>query len=539
MIPLGMLRAIRPPRHCSPHRRGRLRHSLVRLHPTHPAKNSIMTVYARLENHDRATAMQMFHDAWKYEKELDPQTRQQLQDKLILLQSNAAPPPNASGNQPTPLEAVDSKQQLLRQKLYREITSEQAEAQRMSETDPKGALVRLEKLRDRINGSEVDPASKKQLLTLVDRSVDSLQQYIELNKSDIELAERNHEVVNGLQLDSQRKQEIQNKLASLVEEFNRLLDEQRYAEAEQIAKQAKELAPDEEVVQNLLWQSRFVRRMQEQMTIDDEKEQGFYDAMTSVQESSAPFNDSTPYVFGREWRQLTEGRRSRFERQNQRMSKAEIEIQKSMSNKVDVKFDARPLSEVMDMLSELSGVPIVLDSVGMAAEGVTSDTPVTIRLNQQISLRSALNLILSPLRLSWVISDEVLRVTSETTRDGNVQVQVYNVADLVIPIPNFMPGYNTGLAGAIKYAHDTLGYGAGMTPMGRVPMTFAANDGNAANTNSSVLAQMGADGMIPSLSSQQPQQPRIRTRWHGRCRLRRFRHVDRADHQYDRARYVG
>ncbi len=207
--------------------------------------------------------MQMFRDAWKYEKELDPQTRQQLQDKLILLQSNATPPSGAAGTEPTPLEAVDSKQQLLRQKLFREITSEQAEAQRMSESDPKGALVRLDKLRERINGSEVDPSSKKQLLTLVDRSVDSLQQYIELNKSDIELTEHNREIVQGLQLDSQRKQEIQNKLASLVDEFNQLLDDQRYAEAERIAKQAKELAPDAEVVQNLLWQSRFVRRMQE------------------------------------------------------------------------------------------------------------------------------------------------------------------------------------------------------------------------------------------------------------------------------------
>ncbi len=85
------------------------------------------------------------------------------------------------------------------------------------------------------------------------------------------------------------------------------------------------------------------------------------------------------------------------------------------------------------------------------------DTPVTIRLNQQISLRSALNLVLAPLRLSYVIQDEVLRVTSEQTRDSNVYHKVYNVADLVIPIPNFIPGYNTGLAGAIQYAHCHVG----------------------------------------------------------------------------------
>ena len=179
----------------------------------------------------------------------------------------------------------------------------------MSETDPKGALVRLEKLRDRINDSEVDPSSKKQLLTLVDRSVDSLQQYIELNKSDIELTERNREIVQGLQLDSQRKLEIQNKLASLVEEFNQLLDEQRYAEAERIAKQAKELDPEAEVVQNLLWQSRFVRRMQEQMAINETEgtgvlrrdDRGRWNLRRSDERSTSRTSSAT----AKDWRQIT------------------------------------------------------------------------------------------------------------------------------------------------------------------------------------------------------------------------------------------
>lgn len=471
--------------------------------PASPGERLFQDGLRALENHDRDTAMQLFRDAWKYEADLDPQTRQQLQDKLILLQSNASPAP--AGGEPSTLEAVDSKQQLLRQKIYREITTETAEAQRMSENDPRSALERLHSLRDRVNDSEVDPASKKQLLTIVDRNIDSLQQYMEMNRADIELNERNREVVQGVALDAQRKMEIQNKLAALVEEFNTLLDEQRYAEAERIAKQAKELDPDAEVVQNLLWQSRFVRRMQEAMAIKDLKEQGFYEQMREVDRASAGFNDGEPYQFtdATTWAEMSDVRRG-FRDQDRRMTPEEMEIQRSMSNKVDVKFEDRPLAEVMDILSELSGVPIVLDPVGMAVEGVTSDTPVTIRLNQQISLRSALNLILSSLRLSYVIQDEVLRITSEQARDSNTYARVYNVGDLVIPIPNFVPGYNTGLAGAIKYAHESLGYGGSTVPMGRVPLTVASKEAPE-NTNASVLAQMGAHGMLPSLGSQQQQ----------------------------------
>ena len=61
---------------------------------------------------------------------------------------------------------------------------------------------------------------------------------------------------------------------------------------------------------------------------------------------------------------------------------------------------------------------LYLDPQGLAEEGVTTDTPVTINLRQEIMLKSALNLILEPLHLSYVIKDEVLKITSEQMRDG-------------------------------------------------------------------------------------------------------------------------
>ena len=73
-----------------------------------------------------------------------------------------------------------------------------------------------------------------------------------------------------------------------------------------------------------------------------------------------------------------------------------MEIQKSLSKPVEVKFENRPLSEVMDTLGRMAGVNMHLDPQGLHAEGVTSDTPVTINLTQPISLKSALNLILQP-----------------------------------------------------------------------------------------------------------------------------------------------
>ena len=113
---------------------------------------------------------------------------------------------------------------------------------------------------------------------------------------------------------------------------------------------------------------------------------------------------------------------------------------------------------MLDHLAQLAEVNLYLDPQGLQEEGVSSDTPVTINLRSDISLKSALNLILTPLHLSYVIKDEVLKVTSEQYRDNELTVTTYNVADLVIPIPNFTPNSRMGLAGAYNDAMGRNGF---------------------------------------------------------------------------------
>ena len=63
----------------------------------------------------------------------------------------------------------------------------------------------------------------------------------------------------------------------LIDQFNRLVDEQRYPEAVVVAKQAAELAPNDPVVVQVLWQAKFVRRFREAKAIQAAKEDGFVD----------------------------------------------------------------------------------------------------------------------------------------------------------------------------------------------------------------------------------------------------------------------
>lgn len=470
-----------------------------------------------LEAGDRATALEKFVAAWPHRDTLDPAIRQNLKDKLTFLQAAVAPPvplPRIDG-QPAPLEEVAGKQNLIYQKLTREITSERKAAEELSQTDPRGAVANLQKLRERIQDAELDAAARKLLLTQVDRSISQLETYIEQNKATIDLKESNDRILSDIDRRRELKLETQTKLAQMVEQFNKLMDEKRYAEARVIAKQAKEIAPQETIVVNMEWKSNFAMSHEANKSIAADSERGFVNAMQSVDESSIPIDDRIPFAFGRadKWKQLSASRKAMLDRQKTRLSPVEQEIQKSLSKPVEARFDSRPLAEVVQTLGQMAGVNVHLDSQGLHSEGVTSDTPVTLNLTQPVSLRSALNLVLEQHRLSYVIENEVLKVTSEQTRNSHTYTKVYYVADLVTPIPNFTPSYHMGLPGALRESLNMMGVGGGMKPFGMSPLTVAQNDKPQQDTSISpvVLAQQMqqpslADGKLP-LPGARPNQP--------------------------------
>ena len=66
--------------------------------------------------------------------------------------------------------------------------------------------------------------------------------------------------------------------------------------------------------------------------------------------------------------------------------------------------------------------------------GITTDRPVTKNL-RGISLRSALQLLLRDLDLTYVVKSEYLLITTPEEANKTLVVKVYPVGDLVVPIP--------------------------------------------------------------------------------------------------------
>ena len=452
-----------------------------------------------LRAQDRSLALAKFQEAWKYEANVDPVLRQDLQEKIRLISVDVSR--NSGALEATnPLNQIDAAQQLLRQKLFSEIMAGQKIAEDMTVDDPRGAMENLLAMRNKVESSTLDQGNKGRLLAIVDRSVTSLEQYLSENLSDIELDEKNQATLARVKQSQADVQETRDEISILVDDFNLLLDERRYAEAEVVAKKAKAIAPDDAVVQNMIWKSKFIRRHADQQSFGDLYEQATFDALEDVDRSKLPMDTRLPLRFdAKNWESLTAFRRKLLERTGSNLSPAGLKIQQALAQPVDVNFNNTPLSVVIDTLARMTGVNVHVDAQGIGAEGITSDTPVSITLSQPVSFRSALALILDELRLSYVIRNEVLLITSEQARDLEVYQNVYNVADLVIGIPNFVPGFNVGLPAAIRSANQNYGMNSSSAKM---PMNFASADlTGAVSQNSSVLGQMPLDGIMPGASS--------------------------------------
>ena len=464
---------------------------------------------AALRAHDTRTASEYFRRAYARVQELDPVTARRLQDHLQMLASAGAAQNRAPAPQSGMLDDASVKQQLAARQLAAEVSAQERAADKLRETDPQAAIANLEQLRRKVESAAVDRNPKELLLRRIDRALTDTRKFAEDNRSRIGQDQQNKKVLQDRDHENQAKLDIQNKMAQKIDEFNTLMHERRFDEAEVVAKQAMELDPRNPVAQQCVTEAKLIRNYAAAMDIRDRKEEGYVRAMESVEESIIPIDDRKPcqYPDVKAWKELT-GRRSRYAKeQGRKMSERELELQQKLKTPVSVRFEATPLAKVIDHLGGLAGVSFYMDPQGLAEQGVATENPVTIDLRNEIKLESALNLILQPLHLSYVIKDEVIKITSEQYKNVQVYQHVYNVADLVVPIPNFVPHNGIGLDGAYKHAMArALGGGGaslGNSAISPIAMVASHEGRGTAALDPTLLAQMGggSHSAVPSTSA--------------------------------------
>ncbi len=354
---------------------------------------------------------------------------------------------------PLPTAAAGEPEQLVLARLSAEVAARQLEAKRRAQKSPAEAMAMLDDLEAGLEGQPVPAEAKTQFRRRIERTRVDIEQATNTRRAELALEQRNAEIEGEIDRERAKKVEVDGRIALWVDEYNTLIKDQRYPEAEAVAKKAGQLAPDNVVVRQMLIQSRTIRQIHTQNSIVDAERAGVLDTLAAVERSATPSSEDFSFPNTKTWENLTKSRAELLAEGRSRVTAAEVAIQKRLEARVKPGFRDQPLAAVLDSLAKEAGVAIHLDMVGLDQEAVRSDTPVTLSLDQPISLKSALKLLLEPLHLSYVVRDEVLKITSPQLVRGEVYAVTYPVADLVLAIPNFTSD-GLGISDALQKGYE-------------------------------------------------------------------------------------
>ncbi|MBN71574.1 MAG: hypothetical protein CME32_20105 [Gimesia sp.] len=107
----------------------------------------------------------------------------------------------------------------------------------------------------------------------------------------------------------------------------------------------------------------------------------------------------------------------------------EENLEAALQAETEANFPEIPLDEVMTYFSELHNVPVVIQAQDLGAIGLTPAEPIDTRL-KNITFENALEQILDPLNLTYVIDRDLILITSQAKADATFKTRVYPVGDL-------------------------------------------------------------------------------------------------------------
>ncbi|HEY1064852.1 MAG TPA: DUF4974 domain-containing protein, partial [Pirellulales bacterium] len=241
------------------------------------------------------------------------------------------------------------------------------------------------------------------------------------------------------------------KLDAIMQRFKSLMDEGNYPQAREVAMMARDVAPGLPTTVGAVESTEMTANTSEILTYREQRAVGYVASLMDVESSAIPFPDNTPIIYPAAdvWQRITESRKKYASVDLANEGEAERRIRSALEQPSELDFaQGTPLSEIFEYLSDKHGVDIVVDWDRLDQdEGMSSDAATTadVRLNG-ISLRSALRILLKQYRLTYVVENEVLYITTQVEAETRLIPKVYPVADLVVQIQS-QTGQNMGMSG--------------------------------------------------------------------------------------------
>jgi len=105
-------------------------------------------------------------------------------------------------------------------------------------------------------------------------------------------------------------------------------------------------------------------------------------------------------------------------------------ISRVLATAYSCRFEDVSLREVLEKIEEEKQISIWIDTKELSDAGVSIDQTVSLKV-RSVTLRNALDLILEPLTLTYVIDCGVLKITTHEKSEGTMFTRVYSVRGLI------------------------------------------------------------------------------------------------------------
>lgn len=377
--------------------------------------------------------------------------------------SDVAPMPQGA---PSPEASFATQVQALREVRFAELRERGLAAQRRAMDlaragDMASALEALEEyLGDmtlQVGSGQMDPDQ----VALLRRPIEARLQQLKTLKAQQDFEKEQHAGRDAIAHD-RGKQELdhmakEKQLGELMKRFHDLYNQAKFEDAEVLALQMHDLDPENPIVTTAIQLVRMRRNKDVSDQLKEEKSKQWLGQANDSEQVGPNVTSRNPLAIDPEVQKRAAKRKDINEIVIGKKSRAQQEIERHLNGHVSINFVDQPLKKVLEDLQTWHGINIVPDKQALDEGLISLDQPISMRLDD-VSLKSALNLILADAKLTWVPKDEVIYVTTEKHAKGKLEQKVYQVTDLITPIQNASMQNATGdptpgLSSAVPQSH--------------------------------------------------------------------------------------
>ncbi|MFM8952918.1 MAG: VWA domain-containing protein, partial [Planctomycetaceae bacterium] len=196
-----------------------------------------------------------------------------------------------------------------------------------------------------------------------------------------------------------------------------------------------------------------------------DQERGFMDTLHLVDVAGIPYPDEPSIIYPNKerWKEISELRAKYRPSAFDPLSQNEKTIYEALGKATGPKFsfENNSLKDLKNSIEAQFGIPVVFDM--KALEGFDLDEATLTENAANLPLRSALRQILRNIDMTYVVKDDVLRITTKEQAATDLVPRAYAVGDLVLPVDpmNVINPFNLGGANPNNQNNLNAGPGAG------------------------------------------------------------------------------